>query len=372
MVRNKIPLQPIGTAPGSGIREGATTAEIASWVEDALEGVIGFLVREHPRGPVPTGPEALTATAKSDAVVLEWRSDVVGSTVDFFAVYRAAAGTSGAPITPDFDDAQRIAVTPSGRVGRQLPFGSVFTYADLDFSSADRTAGQRFKYWVSEIDNEFRESRPVPAAAIVTVPAASGGGITVRKNSGADVGTRPRVNLIEGSNITLTVLDDAGGNEVDVTIAAAGGGGGAAATTVEPNLGSGAAVSGKFTITDGAISGTSKVLCWQAPGPYTGKGTRADEAQMQPVKVTAVAPAAGTAVVYWEAEGGYVPLLPADAGVGPAPAAGVTGLRAGQNLTTRVPAVNQENQRIRQGYVGGVKRIGKARGSVKFSYVVFA
>ena len=47
--------------------------------------------------------------------------------------------------------------------------------------------------------------------------------VTVRKNSGADVGTRRRLNLIEGSNVTLTVTDDGAGEEVDVTIASAGG-----------------------------------------------------------------------------------------------------------------------------------------------------
>lgn len=50
--------------------------------------------------------------------------------------------------------------------------------------------------------------------------------VTVRKNTGADVGTRPRLNLIEGANVTLTVADDAGSGEVDVTIASTGGGGG--------------------------------------------------------------------------------------------------------------------------------------------------
>lgn len=40
--------------------------------------------------------------------------------------------------------------------------------------------------------------------------------------AGSLVGTRPRINLIEGSNVTLTVTDDSAGNEVDVTIAASG------------------------------------------------------------------------------------------------------------------------------------------------------
>lgn len=48
--------------------------------------------------------------------------------------------------------------------------------------------------------------------------------ITVRKNSGANVGTRSRLNLIEGANVTLTVADDGSDGEVDVTIAAASGG----------------------------------------------------------------------------------------------------------------------------------------------------
>lgn len=53
--------------------------------------------------------------------------------------------------------------------------------------------------------------------------------VAVRK-AGTPVGTRPALNLIEGSNVTLTVTDDAGIGEVDITIAASGGGGGGALT----------------------------------------------------------------------------------------------------------------------------------------------
>lgn len=41
---------------------------------------------------------------------------------------------------------------------------------------------------------------------------------TVRKNTGSDVGSRRRLNLIEGSGITLTVADDAANEEIDVTV----------------------------------------------------------------------------------------------------------------------------------------------------------
>jgi len=46
--------------------------------------------------------------------------------------------------------------------------------------------------------------------------------VAVSKNSGATVGTRRRINFIEGTNISLTIADDAGNEEVDVTIAASG------------------------------------------------------------------------------------------------------------------------------------------------------
>lgn len=44
--------------------------------------------------------------------------------------------------------------------------------------------------------------------------------------SGTDIGTRNRLNLIQGSNVTLTVADDAVNDEIDITIASTGGGGG--------------------------------------------------------------------------------------------------------------------------------------------------
>lgn len=49
--------------------------------------------------------------------------------------------------------------------------------------------------------------------------ASGAASVEVSKN-GVSVGTRPEINFIEGSNITLTISDDAGNNEVDVTIAA--------------------------------------------------------------------------------------------------------------------------------------------------------
>ncbi len=46
------------------------------------------------------------------------------------------------------------------------------------------------------------------------------GNVRIRKNSGAIVGTRRLLNFIEGANITLTIVDDGPGDEVDITIVA--------------------------------------------------------------------------------------------------------------------------------------------------------
>jgi hypothetical protein len=51
------------------------------------------------------------------------------------------------------------------------------------------------------------------------------------KNNGAAVGTRRAINFIAGSNVTLSISDDASNEEVDVTISAAGGGGGSDPST---------------------------------------------------------------------------------------------------------------------------------------------
>lgn len=120
---------------------------------------------------------------------------------------------------------------------------------------------------------------------------------------------------------------------------------GASATTVEVSLVEG--WTGKFTITDAAIGAASKVLCWQAPGPYTGKGTLADEAELAPVQVLSVEPAVGSAVVKWQTPPAYVTLETFGSGKRDNPASGLA--QRGLPL---------------------VLRIGRVRGNTKFSYMV--
>lgn len=143
----------------------------------------------------------------------------------------------------------------------------------------------------------------------------------------------------------------------DQTWASPSGGPGASATTVEVSLGSVAVSRGKFTITDAAISSTSKVLVWKAPGPYTGKGTRADEAEMDPINIVCVYPASGSCTVVWEhAQGLMYERFP------------LTGSGPGARSGAAVLAPPQDDPQART----FVQRRGKVRGNVKFTYMVLA
>lgn len=69
-------------------------------------------------------------------------------------------------------------------------------------------------------------------------------------------------------------------------------------TTIEKNLGS-ASRSGKFSITGVGFVVGKQVLIYQATGPYTGKGTLADECQMDTVIAQGVVTSATNIDVYW-------------------------------------------------------------------------
>lgn len=138
----------------------------------------------------------------------------------------------------------------------------------------------------------------------------------------------------------------------------AGGGGGATATTVEQNVGATAKWTGTFTITDAAITSTSRVLVSQAPGPYTGKGTRADEAEMDIIDCIAY-PGTGSATVRWRVR--------THVAFRPEPRMGQS--LAGSGLAAAGTAVSI-NEAI-NGAHGEAVLIGKVKGNIKFTYQVF-
>ena len=133
---------------------------------------------------------------------------------------------------------------------------------------------------------------------------------------------------------------------------APGGGGGGTATVVETDVGSKPVFAGKFTITDAGITSSSKILVFQHHGPYTGKGTRADEADMDPITATAT-PGTGSAVVRWQT----VPRLTARMITQSLPRALVQG---------NVASADDRRHKFE------MIRLGRVRKNIKFVYQVFA
>lgn len=70
-------------------------------------------------------------------------------------------------------------------------------------------------------------------------------------------------------------------------------------TTVEVNLSTTGRRSGKFTIAGSGLAIGTNIVITQAAGPYTGKGTLADEAEMDTVSVRGVVTDASTITCYW-------------------------------------------------------------------------
>jgi hypothetical protein len=152
-----------------------------------------------------------------------------------------------------------------------------------------------------------------------------------------------RINFA-GAGVVATVA----GGLATITIAGGGGPGGGSATTVEVNVGATPISRGKFIITDAGITGTSKVIVAQAPGPYTGKGTRADEAEMDPLWCVAE-PGAGQAIVYWATLHQIID-------------------QGWSEIARRDAILSADASRFRTER----RVIGKVKGNIKFTYQVFA
>lgn len=80
---------------------------------------------------------------------------------------------------------------------------------------------------------------------------------------------------------------------------AAGAGGAPVLTTVEIDLGATPRYSGSFTIAGAGLTTGKPVYVQQAVGPYTGKGTLADEAEMDLVQVAGKVTSATVITCYW-------------------------------------------------------------------------
>jgi hypothetical protein len=131
---------------------------------------------------------------------------------DYLGVAHNADGTlknsavSGA--TSDDTSNQRVKVSKGGTVVGTRPQLNLIQGSNVTLTTADNSGSNR-------VDVTIDAAAPANDTSTQRIRVSKGGTL---------IGTRQEVNLIQGSNVTLTTADNAGSNRVDVTIAASGGG----------------------------------------------------------------------------------------------------------------------------------------------------
>jgi hypothetical protein len=282
---------------------------------------VGLLVQQRTAGQTATDRLGIDIEAQNSGTNrwglrsgdrLEISSPAARATTVLLLHQLATGGVAGAHV--NFDDKAGDPPAPVAgdlwRNGDSLWFRQAAASVDLTAASGAPTTAE---YVVAVADAGLSAERVATDTATIDVDMgtaaqakwnviadSSAQRVTVRKNSGADVGTRTRLNLIEGSNVTMTVADDAGSNEVDITINASVAGGGLTLTEVEKDLGTLPRYADTFDITGLAgLTAGKQVLIVQKAGPYTGKGDRQDEAEMDQVSATGYVVDANTIRAYW-------------------------------------------------------------------------
>lgn len=193
--------------------------------------------------------------------------------------------TVGNDVQFSVDSSGNLSMAPTGANDKNLGLryrvsiadesGSV-SYTDsvfLNLPAGTTTASQiRFAHGVAPttpVNGDFWSTTSgffgrVNSATIGPFLDQNGNARVAVSKAGTLVGTRRKINFIEGSNVTLTIADDSGNEEVDVTIAASGGGGGGGTTgTTEVDFGSSGSTDTTVVITGQAsILGTSRIEAW--------------------------------------------------------------------------------------------------------------
>jgi len=195
---------------------GCDDAEVAKW-NNTLEqwecasdnagggGANSFETVDAPLGTDPVAESAtdtltltsssldITGTAASDTVDFEVAQDAVGlGEID---------DDANSPSAGDFV----VVETGATSIDYLTPDAGTDVSADLEEEAhaSEHENGGADELSVAGLSGELADEQPV----------------SVSLNSGATVGTRSTLNLIEGAGIDLTVADDSGDDEVDVTVA---------------------------------------------------------------------------------------------------------------------------------------------------------
>jgi hypothetical protein len=154
----------------------------------------------------------------------------------------SSVDVTNGPVKMAFWDGTRWVDVIAMRTGEQLPAWGNFPGEEfIQWNNTSHTIGTKY-YWTGGgwVQVSGSGTFVVPAAHapshqfggsdVINVDQLSGlladpQKIIVQK-VGANIGTRKRVNLIPGANVTLTVVDNPGSDRVDVTVTAAASGGG--------------------------------------------------------------------------------------------------------------------------------------------------
>jgi hypothetical protein len=167
------------------------------------------------------------------------------------AVNVNAPGTGAQGVNATADDAGAIAIVGNSSAGTGLYGygGSVGVQAETDANGTgvevlapSGFTGKVFRGLVNSVEKWAVDA----AGNLVT-----GVGRLVVSLAGSVVGTRRQINLIQGSNVTLTVADDSGNDRVNVTIAASGGGGYTDPLTTKGDIAAYSTSTGRFPVGTG-------------------------------------------------------------------------------------------------------------------------
>lgn len=183
-------------------------------------------------------------------------------------------------------------------------------------------------------------------------PAGGGGGVSDGDKGDVTVSGGGTVWTIDNGVVTVAKINATGtpgsnnylrGDGTWSTVAVL-------AKSFEQNLGSAPKWRGKFTVSDGDISASSIIDIQQRFAALTGKGTIADENEMDRLIVNAEA-GSGSMTVYWEVQPQYI----------------VRKKRVnGNSVRTSASALSP----YQDAFLYETIRIGKVKGNFKFSYTI--
>lgn len=192
------------TAPTPAAADNDTSIATTAYVQTEISGVYAPLA-----SPALTGnPTAPTQAVDNSSTRLATTAYVIGQASAVADGTPAANGTAARGTSTHWARADHVHPTDTTLAPLASPTFTGNPVAPTPAANDNDTSIATTAYVQTEIANDMDGNARVG----------------VRKNSAGSTFIRRRINLIEGSNVTLTVADDSGSEEVDVTIAASGGG----------------------------------------------------------------------------------------------------------------------------------------------------